>query len=133
MQRLTTIVVVLAMALTIVGGALTHPVSAAEPEPTRAELQARWDALNEERMRLNEQLRAVGAEMQSVAGEIWEREMDEARDRFNEWLNEYGRHYGEELSVWIPPALIDGVAEQTGREPDEVRNMIRDGAWGDLF
>lgn len=100
---------------------------------SREELLEEWNALNQERQRLLEELRIVHRDMQAVAGELWDYELEEARQRIREQLNEYGGDYGEEIVEWLPPRLIDQMAEFTGRTPDELRDMVREGAWGDLF
>lgn len=100
---------------------------------SREELLEEWDALNQERQRLLEELQTVHRDMQAVAGELWDYELEEARQRIREQLNEYGGDYGEDIIEWLPPRLIDHIAGFTGRTPDELRDMVREGEWGDLF
>lgn len=104
-----------------------------EAVKSREELLAEWDALNQERQQLMGQLQAVHRDMQSVAYQLWSYELEEARQRIREQLNEYGGEYGEDVLEWLPPRLIDGISDLTGRAPDELQDIIRDGAWGELF
>lgn len=99
----------------------------------REDLLAAWNALNQERQQLMKQLQAVHGEMQAVASELWSHEVEEARERIREQLNEYGGDYGEDIVEWLPPKLIDRISDYTGWTPDELREMLRDGAWGELF
>lgn len=99
----------------------------------REALMAEWEALNEERELLLAELQAVHQEMHAIASELWEYEMDDARERMRERLNEFGGNYGDELLEWLPPRLIDHIADFTGRTPEEVRDMVRGGDWGELL
>ena len=99
----------------------------------REALMTEWEALNEERELLLEELHAVHQEMHASASELWEYEMNDARDRLRERLNEFGGHYGDELLEWLPPRLIEHIADFTGRTPEEVRDMVRGGDWGELL
>src|SRR5690606_22125245 len=99
----------------------------------REELLARWEELTLEQRRLLEELRAVHAEMRAVAEVLWSQEMDAARERVREQVNRYGAEYGEEILEWLPPRLLERISEATGWTPDQLRDMIREGAWGDIF
>lgn len=119
--------------------ASTAPVHDGEPPADqevateRDDLLARWDVLTNKRERLLEELQAVHGEMGDIARQLWAYEMQEARERIREQLNRYGADYGEEIAEWLPPRLLEHISEVTGWTPDELRGMVRDGAWGDLL
>jgi len=110
-----------------------------EDEPWGDENRARealleeWKRLNAERERLLDELEAVHGQMRTVAEQLWRYELDGARERLRDQLNEVGGVYGDDIVDWLPPRLIEHMAELTGRTPDEVREMLRAGAWGELL
>jgi len=108
----------------------------AVPDEKRMELLARWDALIQERQRLRAELRKVDRELMQVARELWPHEWARTRGRVLERLAEYEERmgkYGEEISAWIPPAVIDHIAQRTGKTAEEVRELIESGQWRELL
>lgn len=99
----------------------------------REALLAEWERLNGERKRLLNELQAVHEQMGVIAEELWHQELDGARERLRDQLNEFGDVYGDDIVEWLPPRLIEHIAALTDRTPDEVREMLRNGAWGDLL
>lgn len=99
----------------------------------REALLAEWDALHEERRMLMQELEAVHHDMREVASELWAYELEETRERVREQLNRYGGHYGEDLVEWLPPRLLELMSELTDRTSDELRDMVQEGAWGELW
>src|SRR5690606_33109920 len=98
-------------------------------------LLARWDELMLERRRLAAEMRQVEREMLAIARELWPLEWERTRGRILERLEEYEERmgeYGEEIAEWVPPALVDYIAQRTGRTPEEVRRLIESGQWREL-
>lgn len=113
-------------------------VDAAEgaANPDREALLARWDELMQERQRLRAELRRVERELIAIARELWPHEWERARSRILERLREYEERigeYGDEISSWLPPALVERIAERTGKTPEEVLELIETGQWRELF
>lgn len=99
----------------------------------RDELWAEWERLNDEREQLLERLQEVHEQMRAVAEQLWQYEMEDARARLRERLNQLGAVYGDDIVEWLPPRMVEQIAELTGRTPDEVRKMLREGDWGELL
>jgi len=102
----------------------------------RMELLARWDALIQERQRLRAELRQVERELLQVARELWPHEWARTRGRMLDGLERFEERmgeYGDEVSAWIPPAVIDHIAKRTGKTADEVRELIKSGQWRELW
>lgn len=109
---------------------------AATEDEERAELLARWDQLVQERRRLRTELRQVERELFEAAQELWPHEWERTRGRIRDRLEEYEERigeYGEEIAAWIPPALVEYIAQRTGRTPEEVRELIENGQWRELL
>jgi|GEM_PF-3694466 len=105
-------------------------------DPDRQALLARWDELVQERQRLRAELRRVERELINVARELWPHEWERARDRIMRRVAEYEERigeYGEEISSWLPPALVERIAQRTGKTPEEVLELIESGQWRELL
>lgn len=71
-----------------------------------------------------------------IPQEEWESlraELRERTERFLERLNERLAAMGEDLLPWVPDAVVEALAQRTGYTPDEVRDLIRTGAWDQLL
>ncbi len=118
------------------GAAANLVDDSAADEADRAALLARWDELMLERRRLAAEMRQVEREMLAIARELWPLEWERTRGRILERLEEYEERmgeYGEEIAEWVPPALVDYIAQRTGRTPEEVRRLIESGQWRELW
>lgn len=102
----------------------------------RAALLARWDALIQERRRLRAELRQVERELVQVARQLWPYEWERTRERLRERLDQYEEwvgEYGPDIAAWLPPAVVEHIAQRTGRTPEEVRELIEAGRWRELL
>ncbi|MBO8141828.1 MAG: hypothetical protein H0Z37_06600 [Firmicutes bacterium] len=123
----------LAAGVTDVQDQIQNP-NAADVE--RARLLARWDELMQERRQLLAELRALNREMLEIANQLWPKEWESTRDRILDRLDEYEERIGElgdEIAPWVPPALLEHIAELTGRTPEEIHRLIEEGNWRELF
>jgi len=162
-KRLTVTVITAAMLVAVAPVTGADEAGGPDMTSERTEMLQRWDELQQRRAELRRELYQVERELRQLSRELWPHQgpwMPEGERRgrtyesdwfaSEEWeqLREDWRRQGERLKQkvseklsslgedvlpWVPDAVVEGLAERTGRTPDEVRELIRAGAWDVLF